>query len=116
MGWLFNRNKNNDSKKIEELESKLNEVNFKYDSVMEKLDQSLDTPENIELERELKEYRLRVSREQKVKAYIIFNNRQMEDLIKFKPISNAALLKISGFGDVKIKKYGDDIINIIRKY
>lgn len=62
----------------------------------------------------LKEYRLNKSREQKVRQYFIYNNEMMEEIIKLKPESKEELILIKGFGPVKIEKYGEDIVDIIR--
>jgi HRDC domain len=37
----------------------------------------------------------------------------MEEIIRFKPKAKDDLMKITGFGAVKIGKYGEDIINIL---
>lgn len=65
---------------------------------------------------ELKEYRLNRSRLDKVKPYIIFNNKQLDELVEKTPSSIDELMKISGFAQKKCEKYGEDIINIIKKY
>lgn len=64
----------------------------------------------------LKEYRLSKSRKEKVKPYFIYNNEMMEEIIKLNLKDKKELINIKGFGPVKIEKYGDDIINIIRAY
>lgn len=73
----------------------------------------LTSLENKSLYKSLKEFRLLKSREEKIKPYYIFNNKQLEELINFLPTSPEELLKISGFGDVKVSKYGSEIIRII---
>jgi len=65
--------------------------------------------------KELKSYRLRKCREENIKPYFIFNDKQMEDLISKNPKTIEDLMKISGFGEAKCKKYGEDIISIISK-
>lgn len=66
-----------------------------------------------QLRNKLKEYRLRISREEKIKPYFLFNDAQLNDLISKSPINKEQLLNVHGFGEVKVKKYGDDIITII---
>jgi len=61
----------------------------------------------------LKEYRIQCSREEKVKAYMIFNNNTLEDILEKQPSTPEELLSIKGFGKVKVEKYGKRIINII---
>lgn len=72
--------------------------------------------DNKQLITGLKEFRLKKSQQEKKKPYYIFNNKQMEDLIKKMPKTKEELLKVSGFGPVKTEKYGDEIINIILRY
>lgn len=65
--------------------------------------------------KELKAYRLQKCREESIKPYLIFNDKQMEELISKNPKTIDDLMKVSGFGEVKCKKYGEDIISIILK-
>ncbi|HBX22178.1 MAG TPA: aldolase [Desulfotomaculum sp.] len=60
----------------------------------------------------LKEFRLNKSREENIKAYFIFNNEQMEDMILKYPTTELELLKVNGFGIKKVEKYGKDILSI----
>lgn len=64
----------------------------------------------------LKSYRLKQSREENIKAYYIFNDMQMMDLIEKMPDSLDSLLKVDGFGEVKVKKYGENILRILNKF
>ncbi|PWL53812.1 MAG: hypothetical protein DBY38_06545 [Clostridium cadaveris] len=43
-------------------------------------------------------------------------NNQLKDLISKMPRNKEELQKIAGFGAVKVNKYGDDILKIIKKY
>lgn len=63
----------------------------------------------------LKAWRLEKSRSEGYKPYYIFNDAQMEDLIEKKPKTKDELLNISGFGAVKVEKYGEDILKILAK-
>lgn len=61
----------------------------------------------------LKEYRLNKSKEENVRAYCLYSNSTLEELVKIKPKSIDELKSIKGFGEVKSEKYGADIISII---
>ena len=61
----------------------------------------------------LKAYRLEQSRKENCKPYHIFNDRQMNDLLDKFPRNKDELLKVSGFGNVKVEKYGDQILLIL---
>lgn len=78
---------------------------------------SLEKPiEETAIYKELREYRLKKSREEMVKPYFIYNNNQLVDLISRMPQDKEELKKVAGFGEVKVEKYGEDIIGIVRKY
>lgn len=63
----------------------------------------------------LKDFRLKTSREENTKPYIIFSDKQMHNLLEKMPKTKEELKEVSGFGDVKVEKYGDDILKIINK-
>ena len=72
--------------------------------------------EETPLYQALKQYRYETSKAEGVKAFYIFSNAQMEALIDGMPRSLDELRKISGFGEVKCEKYGEDIIRILEKH
>lgn len=74
-----------------------------------------DDSNNVELLiQKMKEYRLKQSREDKVKPYYIFTDKQMLDIIEKRPSNIEELMRISGFGEVKCGKYGEQIIEILK--
>lgn len=64
--------------------------------------------------KELKAFRLNQSRKENIKPYYIFNDTQMQDLIKKNPRTKEELCQVSGFGQVKADKYGEQIIAILQ--
>ena len=64
---------------------------------------------------QLKEFRKRKSREENLKPYMIFNDAQMNDLLEKNPHNKEELLKVSGFGSVKVEKYGECILEILHR-
>lgn len=72
--------------------------------------------EKTPIYKELREYRLVKSREEGIKPYYIYNNAQMEQIIAEMPETNEELMQIKGFADMKCSKYGDAIIDIVKKY
>lgn len=93
----------------------------KYKGLLNTIDTSADAGREVEdikiksddLYERLKAFRLEKSREESIKAYYIFTDAQLKDLVEKLPKSKEELKAISGFGDVKVEKYGDMIINII---
>lgn len=71
-----------------------------------------DTTECI---KRLKEFRLQQSRKENIKPFYIFNDAQMQELIEKFPKTGEELKTISGFGDKKVEKYGEQIISILKE-
>ncbi|MGJ0841794.1 HRDC domain-containing protein [Clostridium tertium] len=62
-----------------------------------------------------KEFRLEMSRAENTKPYIIFSDKQMFNLLERMPKTKSKLKEVSGFGEVKVEKYGDMILKIINE-
>lgn len=92
----------------------------KVESLSEiKTEQVAEAPESYEespIYKDLKEYRLLKSREEGIKAYMIYNNNELSQIIELMPKTIDQLMKVSGFGEVKCKKYGEAITGIVKKY
>lgn len=71
--------------------------------------------EREELVRRLKTFRREISQSENIKPYYIFNDLQMNDLIDKKPQTKEELLQVSGFGNVKVEKYGEAILSILKR-
>lgn len=72
--------------------------------------------EETELFKELKAFRLSQSRKENIKPYFIFNDNQLKDLISKMPVTGEELLKVAGFGEVKVGKYGEEVLGIVKRY
>lgn len=66
------------------------------------------------LELILKEFRLKKSRQSGMKAFHIFTNKTLDELVEKKPITIDELRKIRGIGEKKIEGFGEELIWIIR--
>ncbi|HHW69693.1 MAG TPA: hypothetical protein GX747_05105, partial [Tenericutes bacterium] len=66
--------------------------------------------------KDLKMYRYKISRKEKTKPYIIFTNKQMENIINQNPKTLDDFVNIKGFSEIKLNKYGKDILHILNKY
>lgn len=71
---------------------------------------------SLQLFEQLKAYRLKTSREEGFKPYMVFNNEELNTLIEIKPKNKDELLKVKGFGSKKVEKYGDAIISILNNF
>lgn len=68
------------------------------------------TKNDDDIRETLKAFRLEASRKEGIKAYCIFSNNQMDDIIEKRPTCIDELMQVSGFGTVKCEKYGESII------
>ena len=86
----------------------------KYEKeVSEKAESIPVTANKEELIKKLKDFRWCQSKMENIKPYYIFNDMQMNDLIEKNPKNEEELLQVSGFGKVKVEKYGKDILKIL---
>lgn len=61
----------------------------------------------------LKAWRKKYAEEENVPPYFIFNDKTLIEIANQKPSTRSGLLSISGIGELKAKKFGDDILRII---
>lgn len=103
-----------------QIAEKLHAASVAYDRLAVKLNPQYEEQRQIffaiweetKVFQELRLFRLTRSREEKIKPYFIYNGSQLKDLIAKNPKNKEELLRISGFGEVKVNKYGDDILKI----
>lgn len=69
-----------------------------------------------QLEDALKKFRMQIATKQNVKAYHIFTNKTLDELILKKPCTINDLKNIQGFGDVKTKAFGEELVELIRAH
>lgn len=111
-------NKSDYAKKYEEMVKTINLENdtreeADFESTENENNIIANSDDRIELVKQLKNFRLEQSRKEKVKPYIIFSDAQMNDLIRKNPKSKEELLRVSGFGNIKVEKYGNMILKIL---
>ena len=61
----------------------------------------------------LKELRFEYAKKLKLPAYVIFPDKTLIEMAKYKPTSSEELEKIFGVGKAKLKKFGKNFINVI---
>jgi ATP-dependent DNA helicase RecQ len=62
----------------------------------------------------LKELRNRLAQEAKVPAYIVFSDASLRDMCRKRPLTGEQFLNINGVGAVKLEKYGEAFMAVIR--
>ncbi|MCB2308603.1 NERD domain-containing protein [Clostridium estertheticum] len=90
------------------------EIQFKEKDIIKEEVTPEAVVEAIDVYNILKAYRLKTSRDEGIKPYMVFSNAEMETLIKANPKSKSELHMVKGFGDKKVEKYGEEILEIIK--
>ena len=62
----------------------------------------------------LRAWRAERAKQEGVPPYVICNNRQLAQLLKARPATLSALGEIEGFGASKLKKYGQELLELER--
>lgn len=79
-------------------------------------DTHIDNYENLPIYKALRQYRYEKSKTENIKAYYVFKNDELIEIIRLMPTAPGELRSIRGFGEGKIQKYGNDIVNIVNRY
>ena len=98
--------KNIDKSKLDNMSGKPTVLNSEYFNV---------TTDKKLYER-LREYRLSVSKLEGVLPYMVLSGNSLKEISGRYPLDKDQLKDIGGVGPVKINKYGEDIINIVKEY
>jgi ATP-dependent DNA helicase RecQ len=64
----------------------------------------------------LRAKRMEIARAQNIPPYIIFHDKTLRDLAIIKPASPSEMAKVSGVGEVKIERYGEMFLQVIREF
>jgi ATP-dependent DNA helicase RecQ len=75
-----------------------------------------ERPANNELFDHLRMLRKEISTEEKVPPYIIFSDKTLREMSVTYPVDEASMLKISGVGQAKLEKYGEQFVEFIKEY
>lgn len=86
-----------------------------YEAPAPEPEQAIDLPApyDPDLFLRLKQWRADRARSDKVSAFIIAHNTLLEELARRKPQSAQAMLGVKGFGQSKLDKYGDELLDIL---
>lgn len=67
-----------------------------------------------ELLAQLKDWRLRISKEMSVPAYVVFTDNTLIAIAETLPTDDAALVSIPGIGARKLEQYGPDVLAMVK--
>ena len=87
----------------------------RHDKVSYSKDAELSDDEKV-IFAALKEWRLDQATELSLPAYMICSNAELVTVVKTRPESKEELLRLKGFGEHKIAKYGGDILAILNSF
>lgn len=73
----------------------------------------LESSNEVVLKNMLKDWRMSRANELGVPVYMIISNQAIEEISKFRPANKNDLIEINGIGEVKIARYGDEILKIV---
>jgi ATP-dependent DNA helicase RecQ len=64
----------------------------------------------------LRALRKKVAEDHHVPPYVIFSDKTLHEMCRHFPVTSADMRKISGVGDAKLERYGEDFIREIKQY
>lgn len=70
-------------------------------------------PELFEL---LRKYRYELAQKEHVPPYIIFSDKTLKEMSTYLPTTKEEMLKMNGVGKVKLEKYGEGFMEIVKVY
>jgi len=74
------------------------------------------SPEDQALWEDLRECRKQLSEEYNVPPYFIFHDATLKEMMESMPTTSSELLVITGIGESKLEKYGDEFLGIVRRH
>ena len=73
-------------------------------------------PADIPLFHALKACRKRLADEHQVPPYVVFHDATLLEMVQRRPLSEQALLEVSGVGDSKLARFGDAFLDVLREH
>jgi ATP-dependent DNA helicase RecQ len=62
----------------------------------------------------LRDWRLETARAAGVPAYVVFHDKTLAAIASARPTNLAELLRVSGVGESKLRRYGDEVLEVLR--
>jgi ATP-dependent DNA helicase RecQ len=54
-----------------------------------------------------------MAKKRRLPAYVVFHDKTLIELARVKPQSLDEMLEITGIGESKLRKFGEDLLNVI---
>ncbi|MGV1059692.1 NERD domain-containing protein [Clostridium perfringens] len=74
----------------------------------------LNNKNEEELRRKLKQLRINFAIKEKLPPYCIFNDETLNDILDKMPKNKEELMKVKGLAKVKVNKYGEEILGVLK--
>jgi len=71
---------------------------------------------NPKLWEKLKEIRRRIADESRMPAFVVFSDASLLDMCRKHPLTDREFLEVSGVGEVKLKRYGDQFLEVLKGF
>ncbi len=71
------------------------------------------SPAGVELRERIRQWRLERAKNDDVPAFVVFNDRTLDEIVARKPTTSQQLLAVPGIGPAKVRNYGDELIELI---
>ncbi len=72
--------------------------------------------ERPDLFKQLRLVRDEICAVQNLPIYMVANSGSLEEMVKFLPLNQEEIKKITGFGEIKTKKFGDQFLAVLQSY
>ena len=76
---------------------------------------SLSDHDDRKLWETLRSLRFQIARKSGVPPYVVFSDKTLKEMVALRPTSAEELLQVSGVGEVKLKRYGDIFLGVIKE-
>ena len=76
----------------------------------------IDGTTNVELFELLRELRNTIAKEKELIHFQVFTQKALYEMCETLPTDKKELLKVNGFGKIRVEKYGNEILKVIREY
>jgi ATP-dependent DNA helicase RecQ len=83
--------------------------------IKQKVSLQLENDSQKDLFEKLRARRLEIATEQKLPPYVILHDKTLLEIIQIMPKNLQEMSKITGFGEVKLKKYGEIFLGLLEK-
>jgi ATP-dependent DNA helicase RecQ len=64
----------------------------------------------------LRDRRTELARQQDVPPYVVFNDDTLRAMVEHRPTTLQAFRQLHGVGDVKLERYGETFLDVIRNH